>query len=115
MQLPGWRPDIRPCLAQADALVIPSRWEGFGLIAVEAMASGVPVIASRVDGLAEVVGESGVLVPPEDPAALAAAIAALLSDPDQQARLRAAGLQRAQQFSIQRTVSSYETLYRQLC
>lgn len=60
----------------ADVLVVPSRWEGFGLIAAEAMRAGLPVIASNVGGLAEVVldGETGVLVAPGDPAQLAMAI-----------------------------------------
>jgi glycosyltransferase involved in cell wall biosynthesis len=112
--LPGWRSDIRPALRAAAVLVIPSRWEGFGLIAVEAMASGVPVIASGVDGLAEVVGDAGVLVPPEDPVALSAAIRRLLADPDLQADLRQRGLSRARQLSIERTVARYEALYREI-
>lgn len=112
--LPGWVSDIRPYLAQAAVLVIPSRWEGFGLIAAEAMASGVPVIASRVDGLVEVVGDAGILVPPEDAGALREAMTRLLGDPALRERLRERGLSRAPRFSIQRTVARYEALYRTL-
>ena len=115
VSLPGWSPDIRPHLAEADVLVIPSRWEGFGLIAVEAMASGVAVIASRVDGLVEVVGDAGILVPPEDSVALADAIRRVLSDRALRESLRQRGLARSARFSIQRTVARYEALYRELC
>jgi glycosyltransferase involved in cell wall biosynthesis len=112
VRLPGWTSDIRPALREAAVLVIPSRWEGFGLVAVEAMASGVPVIASRVDGLVEVVSDAGILVEPEEPVALSAAIRRLLSDPDLLEDLRQRGLKRAPRFSIQRTVEHYEALYR---
>ena len=114
ISLPGWAADIRPHLAQAALLVIPSRWEGFGLIAAEAMASGVPVVASRVDGLVEVVGDAGVLVPAGDPDALRGAVTRLLGDAALRRRLRQQGLDRAQRFSIQRTVARYEALYRTL-
>lgn len=66
----------------ADVVVIPSRYEPFGIVALEAMAAAKPVVASRVGGLAEVVedGVTGLLVPPEDPNALAAAIESLLDE-----------------------------------
>lgn len=74
----GWRrPDeIRTLMAEADAVVMPSRWEGFGLVAAEAMRAGRPVIATRVGALPELVidGETGVLCDPESPEALAAAV-----------------------------------------
>ena len=114
MALHGWVADVRPLLSRADTLVVPSRWEGFGLVAVEAMAAGVPVIASGVDGLAEVVGDAGVLVPPEDPRALAAAIRALAADPARRDALAAAGLVRARRFDIRRTAAAYEALYASL-
>lgn len=67
----------------ADVVVVPSRYEPFGIVALEAMAAAKPVIASRVGGLSEIVveGETGLLVPPEDPAALASAIELLLDNP----------------------------------
>lgn len=114
VRLPGWTADIRPALAEAAILVIPSRWEGFGLVAVEAMASGVPVIASRVDGLIEVVGDAGILVEPENPVALAGAIRRLLKDDALRADLTQRGLARAPLFSIQKTAERYEALYRSL-
>jgi glycosyltransferase involved in cell wall biosynthesis len=77
----GWQPReaVGAFMAAADALVMPSRWEGFGLVAAEAMRQGLPVCASRVDALPELVSEgvSGHLFPPDDPAALAALLAGL--------------------------------------
>ncbi len=74
--------DVRPLLAAADVFVVPSRREGQGIAALEAMAAGVPVIASRVGGLAEMLtdGETALLAPPDDPDALAAALARLQND-----------------------------------
>ncbi|MDE8653193.1 glycosyltransferase [Novosphingobium album (ex Liu et al. 2023)] len=77
----GWidRADVSHRLARADALVMPSRWEGFGLAALEAMRQGKAVIAASVDALPELVihGETGILVPPDDPQALAGALSGL--------------------------------------
>ncbi|MCG5237490.1 glycosyltransferase [Xanthobacter oligotrophicus] len=77
----GWldRLDVCAQMKSCDVLVVPSRWEGFGLVAIEAMRLGVPVVASAVGGLREILGEGqyGVIVPPEDPAALRAALLAL--------------------------------------
>ncbi len=75
----GFLADPGPALLAADVVVLPSRWEGFGLAALEAMAGGRPVVASSVGGLPEVLGETGRLVPPEDPEALAAALGEFLS------------------------------------
>ncbi len=80
--------------AQAQVAVVPSLYEGFSLPAVEAMACGVPVVATTGGALPEVVGADGVAartVPPADPGALAAAILDLLDDPEQWARIGSAG------------------------
>ena len=73
----------------ATLVVCPSRWEGLPLVALEAMASGRAVVGTAVDGMPDAVadGETGILVPPEDPGALAGAIAALLQDPARAATL----------------------------
>lgn len=114
VRLHGWVKDTRPWLEQADVVAIPSRWEGFGLVAVEAMASGRPIVASRVPGLADVVGDAGVLVPAENPDALARGIAAVLTDADTWKKLRRAGIHRAEHFGIDRTAAAYDQLYEQL-
>ena len=80
----GWLDGAADLMAAFDVLAVPSRWEGFGLVTLEAMARSVPVVASRVSALPEIVadGETGLLVLPDDPNALADALAALLADPD---------------------------------
>jgi glycogen synthase len=95
---PDW-PRVRELLAGARMLVMPSRFEGFGMVAVEAMAAGVPVVATRVDALPDVVGSCGVLVPPNDPAALSAAITALLDDGTRRAAFSAASPGHARRWS----------------
>jgi len=90
---------IARLLAGARALVVPSIYEGMPLVVLEAMAAGVPVVASSVSGIPEVVvdGETGWLVTPEDPAALAAALAVALEDPAEAARRGAAGRRRVEE------------------
>ena len=82
VKLLGRLDDVRPLLFAADVFAVPSRREGQGIAALEAMAAGVPVVASRVGGLAEMLtdGETALLVPPGDPEALAAALSRLHSD-----------------------------------
>lgn len=110
----GWTRDVAPLYAEADVVVIPSRWEGFGLVAVEAMAAGVPVIASAVDGLVDVVGDAGILVPPEDVEALRDALLRVRDDSQLRAELAARGRIRARRWDITRCVRAYERLYTEL-
>jgi len=94
------RDELVDCYARATLAVVPSLYEGFGLPAGEAMACGVPVVSSSGGALAEVVGDAGLLVPPGDAHALAAAIASLLNDPERRLGLAARGRNRVlQQFS----------------
>jgi glycosyltransferase involved in cell wall biosynthesis len=102
-------------IGSADLVVVPSRYEGFGLTALEAMALGRPVLASTAGGLPEVVGPAGVLVPPADPPALAEALGELLDDPDRRARLAEAGRRRAAaEFALQVVASRLLSIYRGL-
>ena len=103
-----WQPyapdDELPALYRgARVLVLPSLLEGFGLTALEAMACGTPVIASKASSLPEVVGQAGVLLDPHDAAGLASAIARVFTDNGLVKDLRERGLARAQQFSWRRT------------
>jgi len=84
----------------ARMLLMPSRFEGFGMVAAEAMAAGVPVIAADVGSLPEVIGgrESGILVPPRDPVALAGAVERLLADTGERARLSRGARDSAERF-----------------
>ena len=91
----GYRPQASSLLAGMDLLAMPSRFEGFPLVAIEAMHAGVPVVAARVGGVPEVLGDCGVLVPPDDPRSLADAILALAGDDAQRAHLAERAQERA--------------------
>lgn len=100
----------------ADVVAVPSRYESFGLVAVEAMACGVPVVASNVGGLTFTIddGETGLLVPHGDAPALAAGISRLLGSDDERARLSQNGLQSAQRFAWHSVATSVLHVYRRL-
>jgi glycosyltransferase involved in cell wall biosynthesis len=111
LRLPGYRDDALACLAAMDLFCFPSREEGLGTSVLEALAMERPVVATRAGGIPEMIrdGEHGLLVPPGDPPALAAAMTRLLGDPELGRRLALAGRARvASEFSIERTVE--ETL-----
>jgi len=111
----GYRTDLSECYAAADVVAAPSRSEGQGLAALEAMAYGLPVIASRTGGLPEVVedGVTGILVTPEDIHALAETLAALLCDPESRVRLGDAGRRKVErQFRLETMLERTADLYR---
>jgi glycosyltransferase involved in cell wall biosynthesis len=89
--------DIPALLRTADVFVLSSRWEGLPLAIIEAMMSGLPVVGTRVGGVAEVMvdGETGLLVPPKDPEALASALNRLLEDAGLRRQMGEAGRRRA--------------------
>ncbi|MBI2889339.1 MAG: glycosyltransferase family 4 protein [Nitrospirae bacterium] len=89
----GAVPDIGPYLSRTAVAVVPSEQEPFGRVLIEAMAAGVPVVATRVGGIPEIVtdGENGLLVPPANPEKIAEAVCALLDDPTLRQRLARAG------------------------
>jgi len=91
LRLLGRREDVADLYAAADVVVLPSVWEARSLTAQEALLAGRPLVASRVGGLPELVGDGAVLVPPGDAAALGAAVRRLLDDPAEAARLAARG------------------------
>jgi len=91
VRLLGRRTDVADLLAAADVAVLPSVWEARSLTAQEALRSGTPLVATRVGGVPELVGEAAELVPPGDPVALAERVTAVLTDPERTARLSAAG------------------------
>ena len=105
LHLPGWREDTGALLAAADALVCPSRHEPLGNVVLEAWSARRPVIAAASEGPRELItGGEGVLVAPDDPAALAAALAAVLEDAARAAALAAAGRARFEREFAESTV-----------
>jgi len=112
--LPGFVSDVPGLLTSADVVAVPSRSEGQGLVALEAMAARKPVVVSRVGGLVETVeaGVTGLLVPPDDPATLADALISLLEDEAARQRLGAAGRARVKErYTVDRMVEATVALY----
>lgn len=95
--------DVRTAYFEADVFCLPSLQEGFGIVFVEAMAAGLPVVAARAGAVPEVVrhGRTGLLVPPSDPDALAAALMSLLENPEERRRLGAAGPRAAERYGLE--------------
>jgi glycosyltransferase involved in cell wall biosynthesis len=113
----GWSDDPRSHLATLDVFVLPSRNEGFPLAVLEALLAGTAVVASDVGSVADVVreGETGLLVPREDPAALAAAIRNLLAHPALARRLGAEGRRVVlDHFTANHMARAFESLYQEL-
>ena len=114
VHLLGMRPDARAILARLDVFVISSRFEGLPMVLLEALALGVPVVATRAGGIGEVITDrkTGLLVPQEDPAALASAIEEVLSDEDLAHDIAAAGRELVETtFHIDSTASSLRRVY----
>lgn len=108
----GYRSDMAQVIADADIVALSTRYEGFGLVLVEAMAALRPVIATATTAIPEVVqdGVEGLLVPPGDPTGLANAILTLVRDRDRARRMGAAGRVRAvERFSLERMIMRFES------
>lgn len=91
----GYMPEASSLLGAFDLLVIPSRYEGLGLVAIETMLAGIPIVAARIPSLGEVIGDAGRLVSPESPERLAEAIVELAGDPAQRQDLVERAAERA--------------------
>ncbi len=110
--------DVREFLAVIDIFVQPSVAEGLGISAIEAMSMELPIVATRVGGLSEVItdGENGILIEPNDPEALSDALNRLLRDSTLRERLRKQARKTAvQKFGLKAMVGQYESLYTELC
>lgn len=117
VNMPGFVANLTPYLESATAFALASRYEGFGLALVEALAAGLPIVATDCRaGPAEILenGKYGVLVPPEDGAALAEGMRRLLTDPALRSRLAQRGPTRAADFSPQVIVRQWEALFEEL-
>jgi glycosyltransferase involved in cell wall biosynthesis len=116
VRLPGRRDDVPALLPALDAFVFPSLNEGMGRALVEAMAAGLPVVASRAGGIPEVLedGRAGLLVDPGDPGALARGIEAVLTDAELAKRLARAARARARGYTLDEMLRRIEAMYREL-
>jgi glycosyltransferase involved in cell wall biosynthesis len=114
----GERRDIPPLLSLFDLLIVPSEWEPLGIVILEAMAAARPVVAFGVDGIPEAAlhGETGLLVPPGDRTALAAAVSQLLADASLRRRMGLAARARVEiHFDVSSTARTIASLYEQAC
>ena len=112
LHIVGFREDVPDCLAALDILLIPSLNDGFNLVAVEAMASSKPIVATAAGGLPEVVGDGGILVRPGDTQRMAEEAIKLLNSPGLRKELGAQGRKRAEtlfswEISLQKTLAIY--------
>jgi glycosyltransferase involved in cell wall biosynthesis len=109
------RVEPRDWLVRADVFAHTSRWEGFGIVLLEAMLAGLPIVATRVSAVPEIVvdGETGLLSEPGDASGIASQLLALLADAERRKELGAAGLARAQhEFSVDRMTDCTVAVYR---
>lgn len=115
VRLLGHRDDVPDLLAAVDVAVLTSTWEARALVAQEALRAGVPLVATAVGGVPELVGSAARLVPPDNGAAVAAEVAAILDDPDLAQQLRAAGRDRATTWPDEDdTVEQVRAVYREV-
>ncbi|MFF8732825.1 glycosyltransferase family 4 protein [Streptomyces sp. NPDC015171] len=115
VRLIGRRADVPELLAAADLALLTSRWESRSVLAQEALQARVPLVATRVGGIPDLVGDAAELVPYGDPAALAAAVVRLLADPERRALLRERGLRQAATWPTEdETVAQVLSVYDEL-
>lgn len=112
----GHQADVVPWLNALDVAVLATDGEPFGLVVVEAMSVGVPVVATNVGGPTEIIRDrlSGRLVAPGDPEALAEAVLELLDEPELRRQISAAGVERAGDFTVERMTASFASLFTDL-
>jgi glycosyltransferase involved in cell wall biosynthesis len=117
VKLLGWRDDIPALLRTFQVLALTSLWEGLPRVFPQAMAAGIPIVATRVDGAAEAVehGVTGYLVEPHDVAGMAAHIVRLLRDPETARQMGLRARERVAEFDIRKMMAEQEDLYRRLC
>ena len=114
IHLLGVRADTPALLSACDIFVMASNWEGYPIALMEAMAAGLPVVATAVGGVPEIIGDAGLLVLPADPQALEQALRSLIFDPQLRARYARASLDRAARFDLRRMVDAYQELFQRV-
>jgi len=108
--------NVWPLLARAHVFVLPSAYEPLGIATLEAMAAGLPVVASSVGGLREIVDDeiTGYLVPPGDPRALSARLTQLLQNREMAVEMGLRGRAAAERYRVEQTVQGYDRVYERL-
>ncbi|MGR6837141.1 glycosyltransferase family 4 protein [Syntrophomonas erecta] len=116
VRMPGYYTPIEDIYGVSDLLCVPSIMEGLGLVILEAMYFRVPVVASAIGGILEIIedGKDGILVPPRDPSALAGAILALLKDEQRAERLKDGGQEKIKNFTLKNMAQQVEQIYAEL-
>ena len=116
VQITGYLPreDLVPLYAGAALFVYPSLYEGFGMPLLEAMASGVPIVAAKTSSIPEVIGNAGILVDPLNISEMAEAVRRVLSDPSLRASLTEKGIQRARGFTWERAAQETLRIYQEV-
>jgi len=112
----GYVENIEQVMKSVDVLLLPSLWEGFGIVLIEAMAAGKPVIATRISNIPEIVshGSDGFLVPPSDPSELCRWMDVLYRDPGLRKRMGGEGSRKvAERFTLRIMADAYESLFRE--
>jgi glycosyltransferase involved in cell wall biosynthesis len=113
----GEQTDVRPAIAACDMMVVPSEWEPFGIVSLEAMAMKKPVVAFDVDGIPEIIvhGNTGILVEHRNVDALVHALVALAEDPPARERMGESGRERVEEiFDSRATARNFEQIYQSL-
>lgn len=108
------RETVRDWIAASDVVAVPSRWESFGIFALEAMASNAAIVATCIPGLSETLGETARYVPPDDDLALASTIRGLLADAEARDSLGRAAAERARQFTDENWARISDEVYRRV-
>jgi glycosyltransferase involved in cell wall biosynthesis len=116
LRWPQKRSDVEAILTQSDLMVSASIWEGFPTVLLEAMAAGLPIVATDIRGTREMVchNETGLLVPPRDPAALAAGMLWMLNHRDEARRMARRAGQQIYRYTMEHTADGYNQLYRSI-
>ena len=117
IHLLGFRNDIPDLLKTFDIFLLPSLWEGFGIVLIEAMASGKPIVATNASSIPEIVenGRNGILVTPENAEAISDALKKLISEPELRIKFVKEGLKIVQEkFTIDRMINDYKKIFHEL-
>lgn len=113
IKMHGQIDNVNEVLQNMDIFLLPSLWEGFGLVLVEAMAIGLPIVATNVGGIPEVLdyGNYGIIIKPNDFTEIEKAIAILIEDTELRQKLSQKGIERSKVFNIEKMIEKYEQCY----